>query len=222
MDYVKHYNRLVEQARQREYDGYVEVHHIVPRCMGGSNEKSNLVALTPEEHYIAHLLLVKIHPSNNSLVYAANMMANRNNKSYGWVRRKFAQTLSEDRKGFKHTKAARKKMSEAGKGKLKPKDWKAKIGESHKKELEYKGSVYKGFEELKEETGVSYHLYNKYYINGIDPEPYINNNTYGMVKQVKKNPPQAALGKKWYNNGKECKYFTPGEEPEGWTKGRLK
>lgn len=34
-------------------------HHIIPKPLGGSNDKSNLVLLTPEEHYIAHYYLWK-------------------------------------------------------------------------------------------------------------------------------------------------------------------
>lgn len=41
------------------FDGS-EVHHIVPKAVGGSNDPLNLVHLTLREHYIAHLLLPKI------------------------------------------------------------------------------------------------------------------------------------------------------------------
>jgi hypothetical protein len=73
----------------------VERHHIVPRCIGGTDERSNLVDLTPEEHYVAHQLLVKMYPDVDSLVYAANKMTvssktlKRNNKRYGWLKRKY-------------------------------------------------------------------------------------------------------------------------------------
>lgn len=40
---------------------YYERHHIVPRSMGGSDRKSNIVSLTAREHYLAHWLLYKIH-----------------------------------------------------------------------------------------------------------------------------------------------------------------
>jgi hypothetical protein len=40
--------------------GYCEKHHILPKCLGGSNDKLNLVQLTAREHFICHLLLVKI------------------------------------------------------------------------------------------------------------------------------------------------------------------
>jgi hypothetical protein len=43
-------------------------------------------------------------------------------------------------------------------------------------ELEYKGVVYYGWRELKEATGVTKHLYNKYYLNGVDPESRIGAN----------------------------------------------
>ncbi len=57
MDHHKAYERLYERAIDRELDEYTEVHHIVPRCIGGDNSKSNLVRLTPEEHFVAHQLL---------------------------------------------------------------------------------------------------------------------------------------------------------------------
>jgi len=91
MDYKKHYNLLIERAENRKLEGYSEKHHIIPRCMGGTDEKDNIVCLTPEEHFVAHQLLVKMYPDNNSLVYAAQMMTvgkNRSNKLYGWLKRK--------------------------------------------------------------------------------------------------------------------------------------
>ncbi|XAO17074.1 homing endonuclease [Escherichia phage FL23] len=60
MNYEKIYNSLIDRARNRALTGYKERHHIIPKCLGGSNDASNLVDLTPEEHYVAHQLLVKI------------------------------------------------------------------------------------------------------------------------------------------------------------------
>ena len=64
----------MERSFERELDCYVEKHHVIPKCMGGDNKSRNIAILTPEEHYVAHLLLVKIYPTNYQLVYAANMM----------------------------------------------------------------------------------------------------------------------------------------------------
>lgn len=44
------------------------------------------------------------------------------------------------------------------------------------KPIEYKGVIYKGWNRLKESTGVSKHLYLKYYTNGIDPTSRIDAN----------------------------------------------
>lgn len=101
MDYQKIYNSLIEKGKNRKLDCYVETHHIIPRCMNGSDDIDNLVELTPEEHYLAHQLLVKIYPDNYSLVKAAQMMIpNRpSNKMYGWLRRRFSKVQSISQSG---------------------------------------------------------------------------------------------------------------------------
>lgn len=98
MDYQKIYTRLIERAKARVPEGYVENHHILPRCMGGSDDAINIVPLYPEEHYIAHLLLIRMHPDVPGLIYAANRVGNCGNKHYGWVRRKVAEQISKDLK----------------------------------------------------------------------------------------------------------------------------
>lgn len=101
MDYQKHYILLIQKYELLDEEQYGEVHHIVPRCIGGMDHKENLVKLSPEAHHTAHLLLVKIHNSNAKLVFAANAMSmdsdgNRiGNKRYGWIRRKFSEAIRE-------------------------------------------------------------------------------------------------------------------------------
>lgn len=101
MNYVKHYGALIERAKARVAPlGYTEKHHIVPRCLGGSDEPSNLVRLTAEEHFVAHQLLVKIHPKNDKIVYAACLMSQSphgkrvNNRQYSWLKAKLAEIQS--------------------------------------------------------------------------------------------------------------------------------
>jgi co-chaperonin GroES (HSP10) len=97
MNYKRIYDSLINRGQHREYDGYTEIHHIVPRCLGGSDDQLNLVRLTPEEHYLAHQLLTRIHPQNSKLVYAAVMMCpNRpTNKMYGWLKRRLSAIQTE-------------------------------------------------------------------------------------------------------------------------------
>lgn len=59
MDYKKHYDLLIQKAKLKNVvEGeYYEVHHILPKCMGGSDRSDNLVKLTAREHFVAHALL---------------------------------------------------------------------------------------------------------------------------------------------------------------------
>lgn len=75
MDYKKIYYSLIEKRKNKDFDGYGEIHHIQPKCLGGSNLESNLVKLTAREHFIAHLLLKEIYPKNIGLSYAAFAMS---------------------------------------------------------------------------------------------------------------------------------------------------
>ena len=52
MNYKRIHNNIIERAKNRTLKGYKERHHIVPRCMGGTDEPENLVELTPEEHFV--------------------------------------------------------------------------------------------------------------------------------------------------------------------------
>ena len=105
MNYSKHYNLLIERARNRLLECYCERHHVIPKCMGGEN--GEIVKLTPEEHYVAHQLLVKMYPQEPKLVYAAIMMSRssgstpRSNKTYGWIRRKHSAAISDRLTGVK-------------------------------------------------------------------------------------------------------------------------
>lgn len=106
MDYIAHYEKLIERAKNRILDIETETHHIIPKCMGGSDNKSNLVELTPEEHYVAHQLLIKIYPDNQRLIHAAIMMTvssgrhgRSKNKLYGWLRRKHSELIKTTQSG---------------------------------------------------------------------------------------------------------------------------
>ncbi len=110
MDYSKHYNDLISRAKTRFLQGYVEKHHIIPKCMGGSDDEDNIAVLLPEEHYIAHLLLVKIYPGNAGLIYAARYMSCLNNKQYCWSKKLFALQNSKDHLGLKHSDVTKEKM----------------------------------------------------------------------------------------------------------------
>lgn len=105
MNYKKIYDSLVEKAKVRglnksKHDGYFEIHHIVPRCLGGDNSNENLVMFTGREHFIAHMLLWKIYKDSRPLFQAAWLMSNRSlgkrdSRLYESLRKQHAQILSE-------------------------------------------------------------------------------------------------------------------------------
>jgi hypothetical protein len=122
MNYFRIYDAIVKRASLRESSEYTELHHILPKCLGGSDNKDNLVSLTAREHFIAHQLLVKIYPENDKLIYAAHLMTIggknhvRNNKHYEWLRIKHSKNMSKLHKGKYVTEETREKMSLAKKG----------------------------------------------------------------------------------------------------------
>ena len=112
MNYQQIYNKLIDNARIRERDllQYYEKHHIVPRCLGGTDEQSNLVYLTGREHFIAHLCLVKANPGHNGLVLAAMMMScetknqdRSKNRIYEWLRIKHRDAMGYLQSGEKNS-----------------------------------------------------------------------------------------------------------------------
>lgn len=93
MNYQKIYNNIILRAELRKLSGYKEKHHIIPRCIGGSDNPKNVVELTAREHYVAHQLLVKLYPNHSGLLYAARMMTvsgntqkRSKNRLYEWLK----------------------------------------------------------------------------------------------------------------------------------------
>lgn len=85
--YFKTYKNLVERAKSRGIDKnelpkdkVYEIHHILPKCMGGDNNSNNLCCLTLKEHLIAHLLLNKIYPDHLGLIHSCSAMLMNNNR----------------------------------------------------------------------------------------------------------------------------------------------
>ena len=58
--YSKCYYKIIEYRKNNTFDGYVERHHIIPKSLGGSNKKENIIALTAREHFVCHRLFIKM------------------------------------------------------------------------------------------------------------------------------------------------------------------
>lgn len=103
--YTRWYNQIIEQAKSRTIDGYVEKHHVIPRSLGGSNDADNLVCLTAREHFICHWLLTKMHlgDARGKMINALYLMQGKNkyqdryinSKVYEKLRQEYSQYISD-------------------------------------------------------------------------------------------------------------------------------
>ena len=123
MNYQKIYDQIIERAKTRKLEGYKEKHHIIPRCIGGGNEKSNSVELTAREHFLCHWLLHEIYPDNSKLFYAFSMMCNvvpnekivrhkPSSKIYEYLKKKRSYFLigNKNHLGKNHTEETKNKI----------------------------------------------------------------------------------------------------------------
>lgn len=110
MNYKKIYNQIIAKRKLFPFEGYTETHHIIPRCLGGTDDKDNLVKLSAREHFICHLLLVKIHSTGQEhykMIRAFLMMLVSSNehqrfspsRNYQCFKEKYSLFLKDTYKG---------------------------------------------------------------------------------------------------------------------------
>jgi len=135
MDYQRIYSQIIERARTRKLKGYKEIHHIIPKCIGGLNGKENLVELTAREHFLCHRLLCEIYPEEFKLWYALWMMCNGSgdekryipsSRIYEKIKGICSIIHKKSMTGRKHSEETKKKMREAKLGTKQSEDHKQK------------------------------------------------------------------------------------------------
>jgi hypothetical protein len=119
--YATCYWRLIERAKSRRGLKKCEKHHVIPRSLGGDNTKSNVVRLTPREHYICHLLLVRMTEgrARSKMIFAFFRFNPKNSgvttsKSYARFVDSFRHGLKGEANHFfgkKHTSETKAKIS---------------------------------------------------------------------------------------------------------------
>lgn len=127
MNYLSVYNSLINKRKSSPVPDnlYSELHHIIPKCHGGSDSPDNLVRLTAKEHYLAHHLLYK-HYRTPQLAHAWFSMFRRSGnqkrvftaKQYEMARAAHIEILKETMAGKKnpfygkkHSEKTRKQIS---------------------------------------------------------------------------------------------------------------
>lgn len=75
--YTRWYYAIIKKRAILDQDVKGEVHHIIPRSLGGDDDPDNLVKLRGHDHAWCHWLLTKMTTgtAKSSMVYAFNMMS---------------------------------------------------------------------------------------------------------------------------------------------------
>lgn len=196
--YTKIYYAIIEKAKTiNRLDEYTEKHHIIPKSLGGSNEKDNLVALTGREHFICHILLTKMleGPLRKKMIFAAWAMATLRRpdqyrykltaRQYETLRKEFVNQLTgskSSRTSADFTPEWRENLSKAKKGKQ---TWNKGI--THSQATRDKIS-----KDRKAKAGTP----------GWNVRPPCSDEKAAKIKA-------SLMGKKWVNNGSERKYASP-------------
>lgn len=213
--YTAWYIKIIENASTQlrsKKDRYYEAHHIIPKSFGGSNQKTNLVLLTPREHFVCHLLLPKmmLDPVKvGKMVYAFYRMKHKHKNSRLFERFRVsygALTTGENNPfhGRTHTPETKAKIS--------------RLGKYHSAESKIKMSQSKkGLQ-----TGEKNPMFGKQH-----PPEWRAAHSAKMSGENHFNygKPSFVKGRIWVNNSAVAKMVDPGELPslldQGWVKGRL-
>ena len=124
--YSKWYFNIIESALSNENQRTnTEIHHILPKCMSGSNCQENLAKLTFREHFLCHWLLTKMVESTEirlKLSFALHMFRTGNGKYTRPIltSRQFVtikNSVKSNQTGRKLTVEHRQKISKAHTGK---------------------------------------------------------------------------------------------------------
>lgn len=139
MDYQRIYNELIEARRSTPVpEGYTEQHHIIPRAFQGTNDADNLIALTPEDHFMCHRLLAKIHGGPMNIAIWRMSQVNGDSargvyispRVYAEARKNFVRAISGSNSpmyGKPKSEETKQKLREANLGKIMSDDTRAKM-----------------------------------------------------------------------------------------------
>jgi hypothetical protein len=119
---------LSRPSRPKKKGPTTDLHHILPRSMGGSETKDNLISISFREHYIAHLMLWKAYGGKmvsafHLIVYGKPSKASRDHGKRPTSRQMSVLHEEYRKECGKRTEARKaqiKRMQEGNKGKTRP------------------------------------------------------------------------------------------------------
>ena len=116
--YTSQYYRIISNAQTRTTTEYSEKHHIIPRSLGGSNLKTNLVVLTAREHFVCHLLLTKMVVGQDKYKMLSAVTRFQQSRNYqdriltSWEYKKIRECAIQARTGQLHTDKTKQKIKD--------------------------------------------------------------------------------------------------------------
>lgn len=122
------YQEFIEECKQKTYNELTECHHIIPRCMGGTEAEENQVKLSLGDHWEAHRLLAEENPDDKKLVYIFTRMGTK--ESFIQKEINFLTKCAYRNKGKNHpnygrhlSESCKANLSKSMTGKAKGKSW---------------------------------------------------------------------------------------------------
>lgn len=96
--YYLTYFKIIDRSQNRSLPKSIktEVHHILPRSLGGSDDSSNLARLTLKEHWICHRLLVKFLTDKKHIRKMYNALFMMAVKDYRTINGRIYQQIKEN------------------------------------------------------------------------------------------------------------------------------
>jgi hypothetical protein len=147
---MEKYFKFIEDCKSKNPLEY-HIHHIIPRYMNGTNDKVNLIKLSYEDHYFAHIILADCFPSG-SYHYNRNIWAAL--KLSSWVTDlTLRDRLSNIRKGKTYEELFGEETAKIAKEKLKShwkKYWNDPINKERKSNFMLNSNPMKGLNLSKE------------------------------------------------------------------------
>lgn len=234
--YLRWYESIIANAKTKHYE-FTECHHILPRSMGGSDDQSNLIELSPREHFICHLLLAKCTTgeARTSMVFAAFMMSKVkndrqhrdyliNSRIYEGLAKERAKLVSQLKSGRALSEEHKEKISKSLIGRKHSNEAKHRISKNHRRGQSEETSA----KISQSKSGIATRGYGWETAEETREKQRLSNLGKTRSKETKEKNRLNKLGRKWVSNPttNQTKLASPEEISKlinsGWVRGRLR
>lgn len=147
MNYKRIHDSIINNAKsldRSKKNGSYEMHHIIMRSVGGTDDPNNLVLLTPKEHFIIHYLLWKMHPNIREYrdpIFMFKHKGAKNSRLYEAARLSHILMMKENNPSLHLSDASKTAKSKKLKSYVKTEEHRKKISISNKGNKSRQGAI---------------------------------------------------------------------------------